>query len=354
MVFGAFVGEAGEHQAMYALCTPRHTSSSLRALALSVLRRDPKTLPWRPLTPVLAGTFVALLLGFLLLSSAARPIARLTRQAQALARGELARLPDAEFSEPVATLARAINTTLERISGRIRAEARAQAQFDDPSRTIQRPRPPTPKPELPAERAEQRGPTSPQVSALMAASAPSASITGDHSVTNPAGRALVPEKKPAPRKPLFSQSMTPLPPPAVMNDTEPVDTMASGERTAPELPRLEPAPRPDRPTVREMPAARRSFDEQQTSVQSPSEALLLASSVDTNVAVEDDFRRVFEEFVETRRTCGEALEGVTYEKFLVKLRQNRTQLIQRYACTDVHFQVYIKDGKAALKATPVT
>jgi hypothetical protein len=142
--------------------------------------------------------------------------------------------------------------------------------------------------------------------------------------------------------------MTPPPPPRNVNDTEPVDTTPHPISSSPP-----PRPRLDRPTARELPP-RRSFDEQPTSVQSPSEALLLAASVETSTSIEDDFRRVFEEFVETRRTCGEPLEGVTFEKFLVKLRQNRAQLIQRYACSDVRFQVYIKDGKAALKATPVT
>jgi hypothetical protein len=62
---------------------------------------------------------------------------------------------------------------------------------------------------------------------------------------------------------------------------------------------------------------------------------------------------VYEDFIELKRKCGESTDSLTYEKFLVKLTQNRDQLIAKYACKAVKFQVYVKDGKAALKATPV-
>lgn len=70
-------------------------------------------------------------------------------------------------------------------------------------------------------------------------------------------------------------------------------------------------------------------------------------------AGEAEFPEVFREFVDTKLRCGEPVATLTYEKFAVKLRQNRDTLIARYACQRVKFSVYIKDGKAALKATPV-
>jgi hypothetical protein len=65
------------------------------------------------------------------------------------------------------------------------------------------------------------------------------------------------------------------------------------------------------------------------------------------------FRSVYQEFVDTKRRCGEATEGLTYDKFAVTLRKNKESLTSRFACKAVRFQVYIKEGKAALKATPV-
>ncbi|QRK08125.1 cell division protein FtsK [Archangium violaceum] len=68
---------------------------------------------------------------------------------------------------------------------------------------------------------------------------------------------------------------------------------------------------------------------------------------------ESHFQDVFREFVATRDQCGEPNDGLTYDKFVAKLRKNKEQLVQKYACKTVRFQVYVKEGKAALKATPV-
>ena len=51
--------------------------------------------------------------------------------------------------------------------------------------------------------------------------------------------------------------------------------------------------------------------------------------------------------------CGEATEQLTFERFLVTLKKNRDTLMARYDCKRVKFQVYEKDGKASLKATPI-
>jgi hypothetical protein len=90
----------------------------------------------------------------------------------------------------------------------------------------------------------------------------------------------------------------------------------------------------------------------ETVVANPSEDLLQA----TIAAADGDaayFREVFDDFVELKQKCGETTDGLTYEKFAGKLRGNREQLVKKYGCKSVTFQVYVKDGKAALKATPV-
>jgi hypothetical protein len=70
-------------------------------------------------------------------------------------------------------------------------------------------------------------------------------------------------------------------------------------------------------------------------------------------AEELHFQDVYREFLATRERCGEPQENLTFEKFVTKLRKNKEQLVQKYACKSVRFQVYVKEGKAALKATPV-
>jgi hypothetical protein len=62
---------------------------------------------------------------------------------------------------------------------------------------------------------------------------------------------------------------------------------------------------------------------------------------------------VYEDFVRTKKQCGEPTEGLTFEKFSHTLKKNRDALIQRHGCKRVKFSVYVKEGRASLKATPV-
>jgi len=68
---------------------------------------------------------------------------------------------------------------------------------------------------------------------------------------------------------------------------------------------------------------------------------------------ESDWEAIFAEFVKTKRACGEGIDNLTYEKFQSTLVKNRSTIMQRYRCDDVRFTVYVKDGRASLKATPV-
>lgn len=69
--------------------------------------------------------------------------------------------------------------------------------------------------------------------------------------------------------------------------------------------------------------------------------------------VEAHFRETYEQFVATRAQCGESTDALTYEGFALKLKSSRDQLMQKHGCASVRFQVYVKAGKAALKATPI-
>lgn len=69
---------------------------------------------------------------------------------------------------------------------------------------------------------------------------------------------------------------------------------------------------------------------------------------------EREIRRLFESFRATKMECGEAVAGLTLEKFKASIEKNRDAIMQKQKCRDVQFSVYVKAGKAALKATPVT
>lgn len=68
---------------------------------------------------------------------------------------------------------------------------------------------------------------------------------------------------------------------------------------------------------------------------------------------ERHWEATFDDFLKVRAECGEPSDGLTFDRFRVKLEKNKETLVQKYGCRTVRFQVYVKEGKAALKATPV-
>ena len=66
-----------------------------------------------------------------------------------------------------------------------------------------------------------------------------------------------------------------------------------------------------------------------------------------------DWHRVYEDFVALKRQCGEETGSLTFEKFKGTLQRNKDALVARHSCSRVKFTVYVKEGKAALKASPV-
>lgn len=69
--------------------------------------------------------------------------------------------------------------------------------------------------------------------------------------------------------------------------------------------------------------------------------------------VEAHFKDVFDSFVSKKQECNENVAALTYETFRKQLIKSRKQIMDSQACKGVRFEVYIKTGKAALKAHPV-
>ncbi len=141
--------------------------------------------------------------------------------------------------------------------------------------------------------------------------------------------------------------MPPLGPPMPPPGAPPMPPMAP---MAPPMPR----PMPPPPNVRRAQPVQIDEDEQPTSIAQVPQVLKLSP---VPPALEGDeqahWREVFEEFVARKKECNEPTESLTYEKFIGTLQKHKEQLITRTGCRTVRFQVYIKDGKATLKASPV-
>ena len=92
-------------------------------------------------------------------------------------------------------------------------------------------------------------------------------------------------------------------------------------------------------------------EDERTMIAKPSEDVLAATSGDGSEA--SDWLSVYDDYVRTKKQCSESIDGLTFEKFQVTLKKNRDQLMQRHGVKRVKFSVYVKEGKASLKATPV-
>jgi hypothetical protein len=66
---------------------------------------------------------------------------------------------------------------------------------------------------------------------------------------------------------------------------------------------------------------------------------------------EAHFKETFEQFVALREQTGEGSGNVSYEKFAARLRKNREDLLAKHGARGVRFAVYLKEGKAAIKAS---
>ncbi|MCG8557660.1 MAG: hypothetical protein MJD61_20590 [Proteobacteria bacterium] len=65
------------------------------------------------------------------------------------------------------------------------------------------------------------------------------------------------------------------------------------------------------------------------------------------------FREIYDEYLATRKQCNESVEGLTFDRFAKTLRRNRDQIRSAHGAKAVRFTVYVKSGKAALRASPL-
>ena len=68
---------------------------------------------------------------------------------------------------------------------------------------------------------------------------------------------------------------------------------------------------------------------------------------------EEEWQAVFQDFVSLKQQCGENTDGFNFEKFEQTLKKKNEELLTRHGAKRVKFSVYVKEGKAALKASPI-
>lgn len=269
--------------------------------------------PW---IPVGVGFLVALGLGlFLMALEHDRPVRKLAADAVTLARGGGERLPEERHAGKLGSIARSVNIHVDKLAREARAARRDLDQLLGP--------------------ADGSGFAAGGLAPLDAPPPPPRPAPAEFRFRDPL---------PVPELDLSTGARPPSRP-----------AMAPPPPAVPSRPKT-PPPQPSSPAiVHAPPAPPRTLDDDILASKSaitlpPREA---AAALATAADEETYFRSVFDEFVELKTRCGESTTGLTYAKFVDKLRKNKDELMAKPGTVGVRFSVYVKDGKAALKATPV-
>ncbi|MSP15984.1 MAG: hypothetical protein EXR73_05125 [Myxococcales bacterium] len=337
-------GEASAHGAYFAVFAPRSAvggfAGALRGVTSDDLGFD--RFPW----VVVGGVLVlALALGMLLITiEGTRPLKRLLADAIALGQEETSQLDEDRHRGRAGTIARSVNLALERLgrAARVAAPRQAAAGSDGARRAS--------APSSAPPRASSSGADHPD----LAFEPPPATAARPMSPGLPhgvrAGTFPVGSRPPA------------VPPPA--RDAVPrprretllkIDEDVFGAELDALLARVPAGGAPGGQVAALGAAAEITQPNPEDAGADAATQIASRPAVPSPRAVPAvaDNRQLFADFLALKRSCGEPTEGLTYERFDTKVRTNRDALIAKHGCKTVRFQVYVKDGKAALKATPV-
>lgn len=324
VVAAPFAGQAGEQQAYYALIGEQPAKSDLKALLSNVSSDDLKwdRFPWVPLGVV---TFAMIAIGlFLQRWEVESPLGKLRRELQRLASGDIHRIEDSHYRAKIGGLARDVNAAVERFT---HAPAPRSEMTGKDLNAILGPSGGSTFDLPPAGSAFSGSTPAPAFSPPMAPA-----------FSPPAAPSFAPPPLPSFSQPLPSTFSAPLP--------QPFSAAALGLGGSGAAQSVKPAA-----WAQQLPSG--ALDENDADRQMPDGEATRVVPYDLQEEEDAHFRHVFDDFVETKRTCGEAITGLTQAKFLQKLRDNKTALVNKHGCRTVRFSVYVKDGKAALRATPI-
>jgi len=336
VVAAPFPGQAGEQQAYYALLGMQPAKTDLGALLSNVSSNDLKwgNFPWVPLALV---TFAMIAVGLILQRvEVEAPLGKLRRELQKLAAGDLQKIDDSKYGGKYGGLARDLNAAVERFTHA--PGARSEMAGKDLNAIL--------------------GPSGGSTFDLPSAGSAFSGSTPAPAFNPPAAPAFsspaapsFPPPPPGGFAPPPLPSFAPPPAPSFSAPSLPQPFSAAGlGSSSPALPlpsSIKPAP-----WAQQLPADALD-DGAAADRQMPEGEATRVVPYDLQEEEDAHFRHVFDDFVETKRSCGEPTAGLTQAKFLQKLRDNKSALVAKHACRTVRFSVYVKDGKAALRATPI-
>jgi hypothetical protein len=356
-VAAPFPGEAALQSAYYVVIGKKPAHADLGSLLAATSARDLKwsTFPWIGLVgAILAVVAVGL---FLQMLEVERPIARLRAELRRLVRGDAPKVDDHLFGGKFGGIARDVNAAIEHhtmapgpqgpMAGKdIAAILGGDAPAPDSpfasspafaAAPVPKSAPPGPPPQAPVL-APGLGP----LAAPAFAAPPPPSFAPP-----PASPGIVPPTPPLPR------AVPALPSAALAGPALPAPPPAAAAVPAPAAPSPPTASSPMTRTMIGTGMAGAAIPGAGISAPAAPPAPAPASGGSGPDDDEAHMRQVYEEFVATKQQCGESVAGLTIDKFRLRLQENKNSLMAKHHCRTVRFAVYVKDGKASLRATPV-
>jgi hypothetical protein len=338
VVAAPFPGQAGQQQAFYALIGKQPANSDLASLLKNTNSADLKwgKFPWIPLA---GGIFGMIVIGLIFQRlEGETPLRKLRKELQLLARGDIHKIQDHHYGGHFGGLARDVNAAIERFT---HAPGPASEMAGQDLNAI-----------LGDGGGGSKAFDLPGADSSFGGSAPA--------FGPPAATGFAPPPLPSfapPPPPVFAP-----PPPfsaaAIQSASAGAGGSSSGGASASAGEAAAPWSTLPVAAFGSLDAPGPSFA---TTLTGTPHGEPIASDGEATrvVAVDDDadeelhFKHIFDDFVATKRECGESVAGLTLDKFKIKLRGNKNALMSKHQCRTVRFAVYVKDGKAALKATPV-
>ena len=358
-VFAKLDGDGWDLGAGYAVLRQRATIQNGTAFLNSADDADKKNVSW----PVIIGIVVAGLVFGLLLTFIEhdRPISKMKLQAQRLKKGETDVLQLPLLSGALRDIGGDINAGIERVAEKGGGAPRKAADLEKILGPI------SAEPSMSAFAFPQNEPSSGVRAGNPLAPPP------PHHPSHPSSPGSGP--KPLPPMPA-PMNTAPLPPnmhgpgsqPNIVNKPGPVSKpnfppqahMLQQPETNPT--QVMPLRAPDGPPPMmapppAMPVAvipkKKDEEEEATMVAAVPQEVLARAIGEAQNPDELEWPSVYEDFLRVKKQCSEPTEGLTFDKFRQTLRKNRDALVQRHNCKRVKFTVYVKDGRASLKATPI-
>ncbi len=327
-VFMKLAGDAWDLNAGFAVVRSKALLGGPLGFLLGADDQDKRYVPWWLVAAlVAAGVLGGVVLTFI---EHGWPLREMAQQARRLRDGDIDQLQLPRFRGAYRPLARDVNAGIQRIVEKGGGLARRPADLESILGPV---------------------PVQPSMSAFsfpLAGGSPAPPSTRG----NP-GLQLAPPPAPAPPAP------PPPPFPPSSAPSSPPSHASSNAARPPGLPSLGASivPTPSVPPLGQsipIPASslRARREEDLTQITSPNADLIAASGA-SGVEGAVEWYRVFQEFLETKRACGETTETLTFDRFQQTLTKNRDALIERHGCKHVRFAVYVKEGRASLKAIPV-